>query len=206
MAGPPRKTLSRVLNVGAGKQDIGDVRIDAVLSGSIHAVADAEHLPFKDLTFSAVYSNCVLEHLRNPGAGLDEMSRVLIPGGTLELTTDHAAYWAFHVIVEHSSHYSKGRDRHYALYTPGHIRAHCEAAGFRVLRLGLEYNLSGTWRQVDRLLRFIPFFGIFTAWRIHVVAVKADRGPTGEPVVEGGRATRLSLRLLGLSERIRKGE
>src|SRR3990172_1390453 len=96
------RTVTRVLNVGAGSQDYGDVRVDAVPTPCVHAVADAEYLPFKASSFSMVYSNCVLEHLRNPGAALDEMFRVLAPGGTLDLTTDHAAYWAFHLLMDHS--------------------------------------------------------------------------------------------------------
>jgi SAM-dependent methyltransferase len=201
------RTVTRVLNVGAGSQDFGDVRVDAVPTGTaVHAVADAEHLPFKASSFSVVYSNCVLEHLRNPGTGLDEMFRVLAPGGTLDLTTDHAAYWAFHLLMDHSTHYTRGRDRHYSLYAPGHLRAHCEAAGFRVLKLKLEYNLSGTWRLVDRVIRVIPFLGIFTSWRIHVQAVKSNQGPISEPAIEGGRALRLSLKLFELSQRVRKGE
>ena len=200
ITGTDREMVMRVLNVGAGGQDFGDIRVDAVRTPSIHAVADAEHLPFRDSSFSMVYSNCVFEHLRNPGAALDEMFRVLRVDGTLDLTTDHAAYWAFHLLMDHATHYTKGRDRHYSLYSPSHVRAHCEAAGFHVLKLELEYNLHGKWRFADRIIRSIPFLAIFTAWRIHVRAVKSPQGGRVEPAVTGGRALKFSHRLRELYE------
>jgi SAM-dependent methyltransferase len=52
---------------------------DAAIGGFCFAVA--EHLPFPDSTFDLVVSNCVLEHLENRRRGLDEMVRVLKPGG-----------------------------------------------------------------------------------------------------------------------------
>lgn len=193
--------MRRVLNVGAGNQKIGDIRVDAEPSPSIQARSDAEHLPFKSEAFSAVYSNCVFEHLRNPGAALDEMFRVLQLGGSLNLTTDHAAYWAFHLLMDHATHYTKGRDRHYSLYSPGHVKAHCEAAGFRVLKLELEYNLHGKWRLADRIIRAVPFLAIFTVWRIHVRAVKSAPGQdTVTPDVSGGRLLGLSQKLLEMYE------
>lgn len=184
--------MTRALNVGAGHQQVGDVRVDATLSPSVHAIADAEHLPFRDGVFSTVYMNCVFEHLRNPGAALDEMYRVLEAGGNIDLTTDHAAYWAFHLLMDHSTHYTTGRDLHYALFTPGHVRAHCEAAGFRVISMTLEYNPNGRLRTMDCLVRLIPFLGIFTAWRIRVMAVKGPTEGDVEPVVAGRRALALS--------------
>lgn len=39
-------------------------------------------IPFPDNTFDAVLSMGVLEHVVNPGASLDEIHRVLVPGGT----------------------------------------------------------------------------------------------------------------------------
>jgi len=43
--------------------------------------ADAERLPFDDRTFDAVVSNCVVHHLARPATVLEEVSRVLVPGG-----------------------------------------------------------------------------------------------------------------------------
>jgi ubiquinone/menaquinone biosynthesis C-methylase UbiE len=42
---------------------------------------DATHLPFTDAEFAAVISNCVLEHITDIDAALNEVYRVLQPGG-----------------------------------------------------------------------------------------------------------------------------
>jgi cyclopropane fatty-acyl-phospholipid synthase-like methyltransferase len=51
----------------------------------IELLADPVVLPFPDNTFDAVLSLGVLEHVADPGASLDELHRVLQPGGTLYL-------------------------------------------------------------------------------------------------------------------------
>jgi SAM-dependent methyltransferase len=66
-------------------------------------IAPAEELPFGPSSFNTVLCTQVLEHVRYPERALDEMCRVLVPGGHLILTTDfvwhaHADpvdYWRF---------------------------------------------------------------------------------------------------------------
>ena len=45
--------------------------------------ADAEQMPFKEAYFDLVVSLFSLHHLSNPGHGLSEMERILVPGGRL---------------------------------------------------------------------------------------------------------------------------
>jgi len=52
--------------------------------------ANLEALPLEDDTFDLALCTQVIEHLLDPAAGLDELARVLRPGGTLVLTTDNA--------------------------------------------------------------------------------------------------------------------
>ena len=49
---------------------------------------DALKLPFADRSFDAVMSVCAIEHFCDGGTSLDEMSRVLAPGGQLVLSAD----------------------------------------------------------------------------------------------------------------------
>ena len=93
----------RTLNVGAVIQRDGDVRVDAEPSPSIDVQCDAEHLPFQDGSFTEVTSVCVLEHLRNPGAAVKEMFRVLAPGGnsTLRRTTPRTGAGTSHSTTPH---------------------------------------------------------------------------------------------------------
>ncbi len=55
-------------------------------------VSSATHLPFADGAFRNVFSNCVLEHIDGLDRALQEISRVLQPGGFL-LTTVPTPRW-----------------------------------------------------------------------------------------------------------------
>jgi SAM-dependent methyltransferase len=50
-------------------------------------IGDAHLLPFKDNEFEYILCTEVLEHLHSPQIAINEMNRVLKPGGTLILTT-----------------------------------------------------------------------------------------------------------------------
>ena len=66
----------------AGERDVPNVRFQ---------VADIFELPFDDGSFDAVYSCAVLEHLGEPVRALQEMGRVLKPGGVIGVvSTDWA--------------------------------------------------------------------------------------------------------------------
>jgi ubiquinone/menaquinone biosynthesis C-methylase UbiE len=57
-------------------------------------VGDVYELPFADETFDAVFSNAVLDHLRDPIAALREMHRILKPGGVAGIrTSDRDGYF-----------------------------------------------------------------------------------------------------------------
>ena len=54
--------------------------------------ADLAHLPFADGTFDCVTCGYVLEHLPDPGPGLQQIARVLQPGGRLFLLTTEDSF------------------------------------------------------------------------------------------------------------------
>src|SRR5688500_11085311 len=61
--------------------------IDLVARPGIQVVTDAQRLAFRDGSFEVVLCTEVLEHIPEPQQAIDEMFRVLAPGGKLVLTT-----------------------------------------------------------------------------------------------------------------------
>ena len=63
------------------------IAVDLQPAVGLHARGDAHALPFVDAAFDVVLCTEVLEHLQEPQRAIDEMHRVLKPGGQLLLTT-----------------------------------------------------------------------------------------------------------------------
>jgi len=74
---------ARILVIGAGETRIaGDVTYSDVAFGKhVMCIADAHDLPFAAQTFDACIAIAVLEHVADPYRCVDEMMRVLRPGG-----------------------------------------------------------------------------------------------------------------------------
>ncbi len=76
-----------VLDCGAGRRPVyfdNVVNLDMFRYDTTDVVGLAEVLPFKDSSFEAVISYCLLEHVKNPFVCADEIARVLKPGGELQ--------------------------------------------------------------------------------------------------------------------------
>jgi SAM-dependent methyltransferase len=85
-------TEKHVLDIGAGGSGYdrffpNRVAIDIDPSRKPDIVADAHQLPFEEGEFEMVLCTEVLEHLKQPQVAINEMHRVLKPGGKLILTT-----------------------------------------------------------------------------------------------------------------------
>jgi SAM-dependent methyltransferase len=78
-----RKELDQVAAVAAAMDEAGEIPAGA----SIRAAAgDATAMPFEDGAFDVVIASEVMEHIRADQAAMDEVSRVLRPGGTAAVT------------------------------------------------------------------------------------------------------------------------
>jgi SAM-dependent methyltransferase len=82
----------RTLDIGAqngpyAKWFPNRVAIDIRRGAGVDLLSDAHALALADASFDVVLCTEVLEHLREPQRAIDEMYRVLKPGGTLLLTT-----------------------------------------------------------------------------------------------------------------------
>lgn len=55
-------------------------------------------LPFADASIDLVWCTEVIEHLRDPGKFLNEVERVMRPGGIAVLTTPNSAWWIYPIL------------------------------------------------------------------------------------------------------------
>jgi ubiquinone/menaquinone biosynthesis C-methylase UbiE len=89
---------------------------------------DALKLPFADGSFDAVMSVCAIEHFDDGGKSLDEMSRVLAPGGRLVMSAD---------VLSRSEQWPKLREAHCAKYYVQHTYTH-ESLGKLLSERGID--------------------------------------------------------------------
>jgi len=87
--------------------------------------ASAENIPFADASFDAVFALDVLEHVAGEEQALDEIYRVLKPGGIAVFTVPAYAWL-----------WSKAdmRSHHFRRYTRRELMRKCATRGFSVLR------------------------------------------------------------------------
>ena len=79
--------LDRVLDIGAGGRQIAEhvVAVDYFPFANTDVISDIHQLAFADSSVDAVVCTGTLEHVRDPGRALDEIFRVLKPGGLVHL-------------------------------------------------------------------------------------------------------------------------
>jgi len=86
---PLRKFLASsdkpILNLGSGNQPkfANTINIDMMDYENVDIIADITHLPFCNSTATAVMSLAVLEHVAEPSLVLEEIYRILKPGGLI---------------------------------------------------------------------------------------------------------------------------
>jgi len=72
---------------GAGRKVDGYINLDLFPMQDVDVAADAHHLPFPATIFQRIECDAVLEHVRDPQRVMQEIERVLAPGGYLHLVT-----------------------------------------------------------------------------------------------------------------------
>ncbi|ATL27512.1 class I SAM-dependent methyltransferase [Streptomyces formicae] len=129
-------------------------------------------LPFADGAADAVLFSEVIEHLVDPDSALDELRRVLRPGGHLMLSTPNLAAWynrglllagvqpVFSEVSLRGIHGRPGKEvvGHLRLYTARALRAFVAASGFEVVSLaGAPFHgVPRPLRALDRLACAVP--------------------------------------------------
>jgi SAM-dependent methyltransferase len=75
---------------GAGARPEGYINLDLFPLPGVDLAADAEFLPFDDELFQRIECDAVLEHVERPEAIVEELTRVLRPGGYMHLVVPFA--------------------------------------------------------------------------------------------------------------------
>jgi SAM-dependent methyltransferase len=162
----PLLPAGRVLDLGCGighsfsaldpRESVGVDRSAEALDGQGRptVVADMRELPFVDGSFASVLAVQSIEHVPDPERVLEEIVRVLEPGGTAILVTPNRLQFARpDEIID---------PYHYVEFAPAELRALCKRFFADVELLGLFG--SARWRalvdeeleRLDRLLRRDP--------------------------------------------------
>ncbi len=96
----------RNLYIGGAGNSVSDfVNVDVACLPGVDVVADIQHLPFREEVFDRVECDAVLEHVPDPARSVDEIKRVLAPGGVVHLVTPFCHpfheypkdYWRFSI-------------------------------------------------------------------------------------------------------------
>jgi SAM-dependent methyltransferase len=87
-------------------------------------------------SFQAVTLMEVIEHLRDPGELLREISRILLPGGILVIGTGNAASWTVMLMGERWDYFQVERyGGHISFFTPHSLTCLAQRCGFSIERL-----------------------------------------------------------------------
>jgi ubiquinone/menaquinone biosynthesis C-methylase UbiE len=138
---------------------------------------DPVRLPFDDASFDTVISCGVLEHVEDPDSSLDEIGRVLRPGGTFYVTNLPNRYSYTEKIARLLGLYYHGQLPNDRVYTKRTAQELLERHGFEIQELRLVHMLPLTlggpaqliW-TASRALERIPGLNL-AATSLELVAV-----------------------------------
>jgi ubiquinone/menaquinone biosynthesis C-methylase UbiE len=128
----------------------GDDSPDAVVALPLfphvraYVSSDPRALPYDDASFDAVLSCGVLELVHDPDGSLEEIKRVLEPGGTLYVYKLPNRFSYLEKLAKRMGLYYHGAEPHELLYTPASARALLERHGYTIRELRLANMLPLT--------------------------------------------------------------
>ena len=114
----------------AAMAEAGEISADRLV-GTLRG--DATRLPFADDTFDRVVVSEVLEHIQNDVGAIDEITRVLRPGGSLGVTVPTWFPEKVNWMLSDEYHAPKSAGGHVRIYTATELKAKLRSAGLSVV-------------------------------------------------------------------------
>lgn len=164
------------LNLGCGRDSrSGYINLDLIPLSGVNVVynLDQGHLPFKDGQFSEVYCRHVLEHLEGFSSVVEDIVRILKPGGLLKVESPHCSSPTAYSDPTHRRFFSYNTFRY---FTEEYVfnfysRARVEIIQTRLI-FGTGRLAAFNW-LVNPIVNMAPnFYERFLMWRFPVEAVE----------------------------------
>jgi SAM-dependent methyltransferase len=139
--------------------------------------SDALRLPFADASFDRVMSICAIEHFDDGEQALDEMARVLAPGGELVMSADSltlAEHWP-NIYRAHCERYHVKRT-----YSHQELTALLSARGLAVTHYRYQFRSRRAQRMYLGLSAYGGKFGFNAAAPAAPLVAASDRNARGD--------------------------
>ncbi|HEX7120355.1 MAG TPA: class I SAM-dependent methyltransferase [Longimicrobiales bacterium] len=173
-----------ILDLGCGpNKHEGAIGLDRVALPGVDVVHDLDSFPypFADDTFDVVYAMSVLEHLVDFLGAMEEIHRILKPGGRLIFETPHFSGLNSWTDPTHRQHFAI---RSFAFFEPDFKKNYYTKARFRTA--WLRVDMHSPWRQIGvqwliNRSRHRPYArGLRRFWEEHLAFLLRARGLRAE--------------------------
>ncbi len=171
MSAPPARRTALEIGAGAVPHVPGAVRLDLAPACRPDVVADANRtLPFRNDSFDIVGAYDVLEHVDDLVRVVEEVHRVLRPGGVLQVTTPH--FSSANAYTDPTHRRALGL-RSFDYFAPGHPLGYYSDAQFRVRAARLMFKGAVVGRLVAAFARRWPVWyedhlaWVFPGWFLY---------------------------------------
>lgn len=166
------------LDLGCGpNKHKGYIGLDEVKMPGVDIIADLNsRLPFKDNTFDEVMARCVLEHVDDIFFTVEEIHRILKPGGKLEI---YVPYWNSYFTYADLQHKRGYVENSFDCFTEDGKREYSNLnyytkARFRMEKAQVEGGRLLSILKLLRLDRFATryFNNVASALHFEMIAIK----------------------------------